>query len=81
VEFKRKMAEIIAIDGRMNAERAERKRSDGLTDLAAIYDSNDRRKKGGLAATTGFDSEEVIAAMEEKLSGYSYSERPDVMPG
>jgi hypothetical protein len=80
-EFKRRMAEAIAEDGRMNAERAERKRHDGLDALAAIYDNNDRRKKGGLAATIGFESEETIAAIEEKISGYAYSEKPDVMPG
>jgi uncharacterized ferritin-like protein (DUF455 family) len=80
-EFKRKMAEIIAEDGRMNAERAERKRQAGLDSIAKIYDGNDRRKKGGLAATTGFDSEETVATIEEKISGYSYSERPDTMPG
>jgi hypothetical protein len=78
--FKRKMAEIIARDGQMNAERAERKRQDGLDAIAAMYDGNDRRKKGELAATTGFDSLETVAAIEEKLVGYAHDDKPDTMP-
>jgi uncharacterized ferritin-like protein (DUF455 family) len=79
-EFKRKMAVVIAEDGRMNAERAEQKRKEGLDVIAAIYDGNDRRKKGGLAATTGFESAETLATLEKTIGGYSYGSRPDTMP-
>jgi len=79
-EFKRRMAEAIALDGQMNADRAERKRKEGLDTVAAIYDRNDRRKKGELAATTGFESLETIAAIEEKVTGYAYNAKPDTMP-
>jgi uncharacterized ferritin-like protein (DUF455 family) len=78
-KFRQKMAEVIALDSQMNADRAERRRAEGKIKLAEIYGRNDRRKNS-LAAATGFTSEETVAAIEEKISGYSHGEKPDTMP-